>query len=130
MSKTKAWLTFTWPDGDVPEITRVLGRNPTLVWRKGDSRPGHRRAYYINSGWSLKSGLPASASIEDHFANFALLIKDKVVELSLLRSEYGVALEFAGEIIYEQDDRPPLHINSDTIAVIAELGGEMDIDLY
>lgn len=112
---------------DPEQVTALTGIEPSETWRVGDLIDKHATVRHKQNGWSVESALPPTAELEDH-------VKDVLDQLQAgWASLKGVSARFDSEIscvLYIKSVNPPVHFDKDTVARIAELGAEIDIDIY
>ena len=104
------------------EIVKSISEGVT-VWKKGDKVQGSLITRK-QDGWELESTLPKENSLSEHvksiiqcvYPNLLTIARDSV-KLSAAVYMYGL-------------DRPSLRIDAEAIRKLAELGAELDIDLY
>lgn len=119
-------FTLTGTGLEPDEVTAATGLSPGKVWRAGDFIAGSGRRYEYG-GWRIASGLDDTAGIAEQLA--ALLGRLEPVRAGLARfmtTEYGEI----GCVVYAHESVPEMHLSRDLLRRTADLGVEVDIDLY
>jgi hypothetical protein len=119
-------LTLTSTDGSPEDVTARLGLQPTQSWRTGDPIGKSARLYAMN-GWSLSSGLDASAELDDHVRALLGLLEPAMPALRELSERWDLELSCA---LYAREYVPACHFDRETIERLASIGAEIDVDLY
>lgn len=119
---------FSPEDLEPEEITTALGIVPTETWKVGDLISKKATFHHKQNGWSLKSKLEDSATLEDHVESVLEQLKPSWQPLVKMCTRYYTEIEC---VIYVfGDDSPAIHFNRETLKRISELNAEIDIDLY
>jgi hypothetical protein len=106
-------------------ITDALGVPCDDCWHSGEVRT-HTIITEKDNGWLLHSGLPKSASLEEHIAALLNILAPYREKIRSLSCKDTVELSC---VIYAA--RPPaLNFASSIINQLGELGASLDIDLY
>jgi hypothetical protein len=130
---TKMWCELTvagaqdGPDLKPEEVTRVLGIRPDESGHRGDPRGSKTPLVYKAGWWRIKTEISEDASLNEQIR----LLLDRVdsQKESLKTLAVDCELEF-GCVVYFDEHAPDLHIESDTLQAMAELGAHFDIDAY
>ncbi|NJO00918.1 MAG: DUF4279 domain-containing protein [Bacteroidia bacterium] len=128
-SENRVYLRISNFSFDPKKITEMLNILPEETFKKGDivERP-RRKLLRPYNFWSFLSPLPQTQPIEDHVQKVLEMIlpkKDKLVKiLEESEGELGIV-----SYIYD-DANPGLHLDKIVMKTIADLGLELDIDLY
>lgn len=127
-SFTLLGIDYNSEDLEPEEITAVIGIVPTKTWKVGDLISKGATLRHKQNGWSLKSKLEDSATLEDHVESVLERLKPSWQHLVKMCTRYYTEIEC---IIYVYgDDSPAIHFNRETLKRISELNAEIDIDLY
>jgi hypothetical protein len=124
--ETRLFFTVTGSTLDPDEITRITGLQPAKIWHIGDTIGKGGRKYKEN-GWKLDSGLERSKSLDDHLAALLAKIEPVLAALSKLDASYYKELAC---VIEAYCANPGMHFDRNMITLLAQLGAEIDIDLY
>lgn len=125
-NEVKVHLTLTSADGSPEDVTARLGLQPTKSWRVGDPIGRSARSYATN-GWSLSSGLDASAELDDHVRALLGLVEPVLPALRELPGHWNLELSCA---LYAREYVPACHFDRKTVERLASIGAEIDVDLY
>ena len=107
-------------------ITKVVGIPCERGWHIGDTRP-NTIIKEKNHGWELGSGLPRSASLEEHIGALMSVLEPKAERIKSLAPVAQIELSC---VIYFDDATPALWFHPTLIAALERLGASLDIDLY
>jgi len=124
MDRNYAYLRIIG-EGEIKEVTRALGVEPTKSWNKGDVRKAG--GVYEFSNWTYNA-----QKFEDKVLDSSI---EKVVDFleSLNWSQVLLPSGFEGTIqcvSYHKERSPGFHLDRKLISRIAELNMEVDFDLY
>ena len=128
-SEVHAAYTLTGMEFDPDVITRKLQIAPTKTWRLGDPIQ-ETILRHKHDGWSISSDLSDTDDLEDHMRALLKLIYPRRKQLEQLRRQYKLEAEFACAIYTYDGSRPAIHFDSEIVRQVAELGAEIDIDLF
>lgn len=107
------------------EVTRILGVTPSRFWiageKVGDGAPKKR------NGWALENSIRGDWDME---AELRPLLDRLPKSLSALRETTSQWSAKAFCAVYTHGERPALSLSAGTVARLAELEAEIDIDLY
>jgi hypothetical protein len=106
-------------------ITEAIGLQCDKWWHYGDKRE-HTIIVEKNNGWVLHSGLPRTASLDEHIDALWRILEPVKAKIRCLASTELVELSC---VIYSSFS-PALYFECSVINRLAELGAGMDIDLY
>ena len=106
-------------------ITAMLGLQCDKWWRTGDMRK-HTTIVEKDNGWVLHSGLPRTADLDAHLK--ALLDTLQPVKETIRRLSTTETVELS--VVIYSPSPPALRFDTSTIALMAEFGAGLDIDLY
>lgn len=107
------------------EIDKRVGIKCDESWVINGFRPRTKMKAKEN-GWLLSSELELSEDLELHIANLLQRLAPAIDKIKSLSEQNTVELSFA---IYSEE-RPALHFDKETIAMLGQLGASLDIDLY
>jgi len=107
------------------EITEAVGIPCDKFWRIGDKR-GKSIIKQKENGWALNSGLPNSASLEEHIKKLLERLSPYKEKIRMFAQHEDVQFSC---IIYTAT-RPPLYFSKKVIQQINYLEASLDIDLY
>ncbi len=118
------------------KITLLLGIEPDIAHKKGESRTGKSKSGKIinyapfNSGlWSIKSKLDKNNSIQDHIVSILERIEPKKEVLLKLINE-GFKMDLYCGYFFSTKDQAGVSLNNELLKRIAELGMDFGISLY
>ncbi|MBI3184967.1 MAG: DUF4279 domain-containing protein [Myxococcales bacterium] len=111
---------------DPGAIEGVLGVRPSKTWRAGDRIGKSSRTYRVN-GWALQSELPKDRALQEHVDWLLARMPRSLQALKVVSPSWTAEVSC---VVYVVEQVPELHLNAKTIGRIAELGAEIDIDLY
>jgi hypothetical protein len=106
-------------------ITEAVGIRCDWCWRCGDTRK-HTIITEKDNGWVLHSGLPKTASLDEHMEALLSTVKPAKAKIRHLSLDDIVEVSC---VIYSAT-RPALNFGSSVIRQLAEMGASLDIDLY
>lgn len=125
VGKSAATLRIYGDDLDPDEVTRVLGREPTLAHRKGDFR--RSKTVWHTGGWSLEARDREPEDLNAQiFELFDLLTSHPEVWLSL-KQRFKMDL-FVGLFMAESNDG--VVISSEALSALGNRGIELQLDIY
>lgn len=101
---------------------------PTRTWHKGD--PIRKDLYRKETYWELGTKYEESLNINDQIDKVIDLIQDKKDQVRRLMREYNLEYKFEVVINIENNAKPAMYLNKDTIKFIYDLGAEIDFNLY
>jgi hypothetical protein len=104
------------------EIVKSISDGVT-VWKKGDKVQGSLITRK-QDGWELESTLPKENSLSEHVKNIIQCVYPNLLTIARDSVKLSAAVYMYGL------DRPSLRIDAEAIRKLAELGAELDIDLY
>src|SRR5690349_9733659 len=113
--------------GDDPAVvTRVMGVEPTKAWIKGEPT-GKGRGIPTHDRWVLQSTLPLTEPIEAHFENLLPQLEARREAVADVRTRFEARLAVAA---YWYEVNPGFCLSASIVQRVAELGLEVDFDLY
>ena len=114
--------------GDDPAVvTRLMSIEPTVAWAKGDPHPVLRSARWHYGRWELRSSLPLEESLENHLLDLLPKLESRREAVTEANARFDAALVVA---TYLRETNPEYTLSADLLRRIANLGLEMDFDLY
>lgn len=130
MDKTKVKVDFCFYGDtfDLNSITNVLGINPTQTWIKGDHiRGGHFRK---DTCWELSTEYEESYDINEQLQKVINILKDKKLEIIEVQKKNKIECKFEIVILIENNEKPAIYFNRNTIQFMNEINSEIDVDYY
>lgn len=125
MQETIVRLKVRSTDLKPDQIAAAIGLQCDRSWCKGELRE-HTRIEEPDNGWVLGSGLPVSATLEEHLESLLSVLARHADSIRSLSVACCVELSC---VVYSQ--RPPaLYFDPLVVKRIANLGASLDIDLY
>lgn len=128
-NKTNIYLRIHDFDCDPEEITAKVSTKPTNSWIKGDIIPNRNGLVKRKqSTWELEASTSGTDPVEDQMK---VLLKKVDLNFESFREVIG---EYKGEIsivmyLYEGSN-PGINLDAVTLKKLANLGVEVDIDIY
>lgn len=107
------------------QISKVVGCSCDRSWRIGDKRGKTIIVEKVN-GWVLDSALPKSASLETHIEKILERVTRQSDKIRRLSKQECVELSC---VIYAASP-PALNFDKKVVRQIAQLGANLDVDLY
>ena len=123
-----ASFTLRGSNVDPGDITAALGIVPSTTWRVGDLIPNTPMARKDN-GWRLSSPRRASYHLEDEIKYVIDKVSSRVDAIRATIVKFRLEAEIACAV-YVKGDVPSMHLDNDLVRIVAELGADIDIDLY
>ncbi len=116
-------------DCSLEEISSKLQLKPTNGWLKGELIPNRKQPVYRKqSTWELKASVSSDSPVETHVESLLSVIEPVKEVFKALVSKYEGELSIVSHI--REDFNPGMHFDSTLIKRVAELGLEIDFDLY
>lgn len=117
---------------DPTEVTAQLGLIPDMAYIKGElSPPGSvtGRSYPYRTGmWLVETPLPRTAELDAHLRALLDLLGSKVAMIHAFKAQ-GYTIDFYCGLFLESDNEG-LALSAETLARVAALGAELDLDIY
>lgn len=113
---------------DPDKVTTLVGIDPTKTWRKGDRIPSTILIEKY-TGWTISSPEETSIHLDKQIVRLLkpiVLVKDKIIEAY---NTYGLEAELSC-FVFVEGQTPVIHFDSQIVKLAAELGAEIDVDLY
>lgn len=113
---------------DHPEITRIIGWEPTSVWNKGDQiRKGLIRK---ESAWVYSTEYISSLHVDAILDLIIQKIEPNIFPLSEYIKEYGLNSKF-DIVLRIAGNQPPSHcLHKRFIHLCSKLNADVDTDIY
>jgi hypothetical protein len=121
-------LTLTGAALDPQQLTAWTGLLPSRTWMAGELIREGALLRYEHSGWSIRSGLPHSRSLEDHVDALLRRLKPGWDTLLGLCQRYDA--EVACAVYSYGGARPAIHLRKDQCRRLSELNASLDVDVY
>lgn len=109
-------------------VTSTLLISPTRTWLKGDfiKKELLRKETY----WEFATDYEESSDINDQIDKVKNLLQDRKDQIVKLIEQNNLECKFEVIINIENNEKPAIYLNKDTIKFIHDLGAEIDFDLY
>ncbi len=130
MDKTKVKVEFCLY-GDLFDpglITKSLMIEPTCTYIKGEHIRGE--LYRRNSNWVLSTEYEESDDIKDQLLKIINLIRDKKTIINEMQNTYSLSCKFFVVIQIENNEKPAIYLDRETIRLMYEINVEIDFDYY
>jgi hypothetical protein len=129
-----ARFSLVWSSAvDVAQITERIGLTPSTVWTRGETRvspSGHRYPKpYERSGWQIAVGPRRTIDMPAVLDELLATVRAAVPRIRDAVTDLGVHPEVSLHIKVV-DQAPVGTISRDAIALLNEIGAELDLDLY
>ncbi|WP_037282842.1 DUF4279 domain-containing protein [Saccharibacillus sacchari] len=109
-------------------LTQTLLITPTRTWFKGD--PIRKDLVRKETCWEIATEYEESFDINDQIDKIKGLIQDQKDQIVQLIKQNNLECKFEVVINIENNIKPAMYLNKDTIKFIYDLGAEIDFDLY
>lgn len=113
---------------DPDKVTTLVGIDPTKTWRKDDRIPSTILIEKY-TGWTISSPEETSIHLDKQIVRLLkpiVLVKEKIIEAY---NTYGLEAELSC-FVFVEGQTPVIHFDSQIVKLAAELGAEIDVDLY
>src|SRR5947207_9065115 len=127
-TRISAALTLTGSGYDPDEITQQVGVTPTDTWRLGE-RIQNTALRHKHDGWSFSTGLQESFDLSQQVRTLLDQLQPYFAALTNCCRRWSLEAEIEC-VIYAEGQIPAIHFDPDDVKRIAELGAEIDVDLY
>jgi len=113
------------------KITEIIGLTPTKKWLKGELIDPRATIRYKENGWKLSSGVSDKKAFKDHIKSLIGEINLRIEPFSSICQKYKGKL-FCAIYLSEKsgDSLPEIHFEKSDIIFFANIGIELDLDLY
>jgi hypothetical protein len=108
------------------KVLSLAGIVPDSTWRKGDSIQGSA-VKRQDDGFSIKSTIDVGKPLPEHINN---VLQRTGPKLKRAERAPDLSIRLAVSMHIYGGDRPPFRIDARTVRELAELGAEIDVDLY
>lgn len=127
-TRISAALTLTGSGFDPDKVTQHVGVVPTKTYRMGEQiqKTLLRQKYDV---WSFSTGLQESLDLCHQVHALLDQLQPYLPTLATVCQRWHLDAEIEC-VIYAEGQIPAIHFNLDDIKRIAELGAEIDVDLY
>ena len=125
-NRIRVHFTLTGTDFEPEAVTAATSLKPAKIWHVGDFIGVSSRRYDYH-GWRIDSGLAETTGMAEQLE--ALLARLEPARRSL-EPFIGTAYAEIGCVIYAYECVPEMHFSRDALQRVAEIGAEIDIDLY
>lgn len=131
MDKTTVMVYFSihGDDFDPDSVTHFLGVEPTETKVKGEVQDGRKRPN-IETSWKVSTKQEVSLDVNKQFHKIIELLAGKKEELRKLKSSIDVNYDFVIVVKIENNEKPEMHFDLNTLSFVGYIGAEIDIDLY
>ncbi len=114
-------------EGHLTELNTAIGLSPDDGWDRDDIRPRGRPEPYGFSRWSIYSGLPRGAPIEDHIAATLDRLQNHEDAIAALGPQWKKYISVTGHF---EDPSTLIGISVRTHRRAAGFGLDYDFDFY
>lgn len=116
-------------DCSLEEITSKLKLNPTNGWLRGELIPNRKQnVYRKQSTWELKASVSPDSPVNEHVEFLLNAIEPRKEAFKELVNKYEGELSVVS--FFKEDFNPGINLSNALIKRIADLGLEIDFDLY
>ena len=110
-------------------VTQKLKIQPTDVWIKGEQIKD-KDLYRKHTLWCTSTEYEESYDINDQLKAIINILTPKIDDLKNLKDTLGVEYKFCVVINIENNEKPVMYFNTDTIRFLDEIKAEIEFDLY
>lgn len=128
-SSVSAAFTLTGLELDPVTVTALTGITPSISWQIGELIDERAALRHKQSGWRVESSLPPSAELGDHVKDVLARLRAGWAPLKGLAAQFGAEISCVLYVTYG-GGTPSVNLDKDTVARIADLTADIDIDLY
>ncbi|CAM2813992.1 DUF4279 domain-containing protein [Paenibacillus sediminis] len=131
MEKTRVMVKLDiYGDNFNPQIiTDQLNIQPHMSWQKGDSVEG-KSTVRNKTCWRFSTGYQESLDINDQLSVIIERFQGESEKLIELIKAHNLEILVSIVINIEENQKPAMNFNKETISFIHQIGAEVDIDLY
>jgi len=124
-----ARLVVTGFDCDPDHITKLLDIQPDAVWRVGDDLSFTSDRKRTDNGWTIESKIRNTVDLDAHVAAILRVIGNAKSNFKHLPHGSTISLS-CGITVNQGPGGPSMVFSPQMVAILAELGAEIGIDLY
>jgi len=114
---------------DPDHITKLLGIQPDVVWRIGDDLSFTSDRKRTDNGWGIESKVSNTVDLDAHVAAILRVIGNAKSNFKHLPQGSTISLS-CGITVNQGPGGPSMVFSPQMVAILAELGAEISIDLY
>lgn len=114
--------------GDAPEVAELAALTVGTAWVRGDRVPGSPVMLRKEGGWEVFSALRSDRSLEDHVTS--LLEATASVWPHLVHASKSGYVELSVAIYVSADPQPIARLTRAQLLSLAELGADIDLDIF
>lgn len=131
MGKTNIKVEFRilGEDFNPDSITDKLTIKPNYQWINGD-RIENKASIRKYSCWAIHTEYEESYDVNDQLNKVMSMINKRKLELIELKKVYDIEYRFDIIVNIENNEKPAIYLNSDTIEFANDIKAEFDFDLY
>lgn len=122
-----SYAYFTaWGVGDLEDVTRAVGLQPSSVRRAGERNPANGYVWGSHE-WRLDSGLDRSEPLERHIDELLLWLHRRCRSVRDLQSDFELTLQC---VECRAGHNVGLHLTATQLHQMSRLGLNVDFDAY
>jgi hypothetical protein len=125
--EVKVYFKITGFDCPPSNITNLIGIEATKTWLKGDLTHPKAIIKHRQNGWMLQSSLSKDTPLREQIESLLDIVLPRKGVLRKLPNGSEKSILCA---VYSVDGRPDISLPADVIIAIAEIGANLDLDLY
>lgn len=118
---------------DPDEITRDVGIEPTMVWRKGEPRVADRPLpVHKENGWEISASSDDPWNYEEVLNQLLAIVNPRLHEFSAISNKYYCQLSWV-IWFYQTPDAysfPNPQISREQLGMLSVIGATIDFDIY
>lgn len=137
LEKTRAMAYFALygfeeHQGDflLEEVTNKIGIEPTYTTKIGDPLPNHSNRTYLSTSWNYETDYIETLDVDEVLLPVIHTLKPKVKEIQYLIKAYQLHPKISIVIEIKDGHTPGLVISTESCQFAAEIGANVEIDLY
>lgn len=128
-SATKARLIIADFECSPEEITQTLSIYPTKTWLRGETVTPTAKNVHKENGWMIASPCdPLNSTVDVQVDSLISIITPHIEAFAKLPT--GVYIELSCIIRVADYGRPVIGFATNTVRVLAQIGANIDIDIY
>jgi hypothetical protein len=111
------------------EISKTIGIKATKTWLKGDLISEKLAIIRKQNRWELSSGIKLESDFNDHLDTLLAILSPSTDKFKSLPTDYYTELAC---VLYMHDNEstPSVHFTKEQLTKLADLGLEIDFDIY